>query len=430
MVQNAIPNADFSSGLSDWECTPFGVSLVDVSGKRFVMLGGEKGAAGICSEAIEVIPGARYRLRAEKAIRGDMDLAMISKSGVLRADSADEVVPIESPVRIQATTLAGRKVGISRIVLEPVGSRLKIESVRSTALFSPPGGPFQIVCEVRNVGSGTVADAEAVLISAHHEMLEEFRYPVHIAAVPVGEKSVLQWEVLRQRRAVATYKIKINYDRDELVTEGFTLKHQLRETDRKIHENVAGSRRWFSVGSRPLRLVAHETDIGFGPMLVSAPLDGVKLGAIHQPAQLVLQSGEAFAMFAELKKLGARGVELHGENEQARWAISITPDLRKKGVKIDVALTPKRRLSMSHIEFGPFQTQLPMIGSGDSGIVMAGKIECRVGWEAGGQSSMQCICSPEAGLIAARTEPVNMLPGVAYRYSATFNRKTADIMRG
>lgn len=394
------------------------------------MLGGEKGAAGICSEAIHVLPGARYRLWAEKAIRGEMDLAMIGKSGVLRADSADEVVAVESPVRIQATTVAGKKVGISRIVLEPVGSRLRIESVRSTALFSQPGGPFQIVCEIRNVGSDIVDDAEATIQSTDHEMLEEFRHPIRIGAVPIGDMAVIKWEVLRQLRAVARYKIRINYDRTELATEGFTLKHQLRDTERKIHENVAGSRRWFSVGSRSLRLVAHETDIGFGPMLVSIPLEKINLGAIHQPAQLVLQTGQSIALFGELKKIGSRGVELQGESEFGKWIIDVLPDLRRKGVLFQIALKPTRRLSLSHIEFGPFQTQLPMIHAVESAIVVAGKMECRLGWESPGRIHLKSSCSPEAGLYVARTDPLSMLPGVQYRFSAILCRKSVDIMRG
>ncbi len=426
---NLIPNADFSSGLSEWECTPGGVSVVAAAGKRFVMLAGETSAAAICSDPIEVVPNAAYRLWAEKAIRGDLQLAMIGRGTLDSPDGADEVVPTATPVRIQATGLPGKRVGISKVVMEPVGPRLRLDSVRSTALFAPPGSPFDILCEVRNTGSEPISLAEVVLESVDHEMLEEYRHPVPVPSLDVGASALLRWQVLRQRRAVAKFSLKLLLGKQIGETSGFTLKHQPRNLDKPVHENVAGTKRWFSVGGRTTRVVAHETDLGFGPMLVTAPLEKASLGVLHQCAQIVMGDGVAVPMFSELKRVTSRGVELVGALDIGRWTITVSPDLSNKGVLIEVGLTPRRRLDHAMLEFGPFQTQATMIAVGDGAMVLASKTPSELTWLPGPRTNIVSTASPDAGILIARTPAQKMLPGVLYRAAATIGRPSKAIIR-
>ncbi|MCL6624820.1 MAG: GTP-binding protein, partial [Fimbriimonadales bacterium] len=103
MGGNLIPNADFAQGLRGWDCTPTGVTLVSSERKRFVLLNGGRLAAAICSDPIEVLPGAHYILRVERALPGECQLALISRERVLEPDLNEEVVPQE-PVKKRRPT--------------------------------------------------------------------------------------------------------------------------------------------------------------------------------------------------------------------------------------------------------------------------------------------------------------------------------------
>lgn len=429
MAGSLIPNADFSYGLQDWECTPSGVTLVEASGKRFVMLAGVKSPAAICSDPIEVVPNAAYRLWAEKAIRGDVSLSMISRSAIVAPDGTEEVVPQETPVRIQVTSDAGKRAAIAKVVFEPVGRRLRLESLRSTALFANPGDPFEIVCTVRNTGSEPVADATVELRGEHLLMLEEYRYPRLVPELDVGETAVMRWEVLKQRRAVAPFEIHLAYDDKITVVTGSTLRHKPRDLDKPPRQNVSGARRWFSVGTSATRVVAHETDLGFGPLLVTSPLDKAVLGVLHQPAQLLLSDGQSFPLFAEMKKVGPRGVELYGSNDIAAWTISIQPELRLRGIMIEVALKPRKRIEMGSFEFGPFQTESSMIWDGTIANLILQSGQISLTWHPTIKNSIEITGSGEAGLLSARTKPQLFLPGVLYRASAVLCRPVAAIIR-
>jgi hypothetical protein len=398
MPGNLIPNADFSSGLQDWECTPSGTSLVETAGKRFVMLAGQKSPAAICSDPVEVVPNAAYKLWVEKAVRGDATLSMISRSGVVSPDGAEEVVPTETPVRVQVTSAAGKRAGIARVVLEPVGRRLKLESLRTTALFATPGEPFVIFCGVRNTGSEAVSDGTVELRGEHLIMLEEFRYPVPVPPLAVGESALIKWEVITQRRAVAQFAIELLYDNQSATISGSTLKHKPRDLDKPSQQNVAGGRRWFSVGPSATRVVAHETDLGFGPLLVTSPLDKAVLGVLHQPAQLVLGSGQIIPLFAEMKKVSARGIELSG-------------------------------LEMASFEFGPFQTESMMVLKNGVANVISQSGQIPLTWQATIKNALEVSGSSDAGLLIARTKAQLYLPGVQYRAAAALCRVSAAIMR-
>lgn len=402
---------------------------METTGKRFVMLAGQKSAAAICSDPVAVIASAAYKLWVEKAVRGDITVSMISRSGVASPDGAEEVVASESPVRIQVTASAGKRAGVAKVVLEPVGRRLRLESLRTTSLFAIPGRPFEIICAVRNTGSEPVSDATVELRGDDLIMLEEFRYPMPVPALDVGESALTRWEIIAQRRAVARFEIELQYDDHISAIPGSTLRHKPRDLDRPVRQNVAGGWRWFSVGPSATRVVAHETDLGFGPLLVTAPLDKAVLGVLHQPVQLVLGSGQIVPLFAEMKKVTARGVELSGSGDIGKWTTWILPELRLRGIVVEVGLTPRKRLDMASFEFGPFQTESAMILDGGVANVLCQSGHIALTWQPTMKSAIEVFGTEEAGLLAARTKPRVFLPGVLYRAAAILCRPSAAIMR-
>lgn len=431
-----------------------GVTLVSSERKRFVVLNGGRLPAAICSEPIEVLPGAHYTLRVERALPGECQLALISRERVIEPDLSEEVVPQESPVRIQVTAPTGKKVGVSRVALEPVGYRLKIQSVRSTYMFVPPGTPFEILCDLKNTGSEPIRSALATLYSDSLQLSEEYRHTLSLPEIPVGDRVTGRWLVLKQTKALATFQIEIQYEGGVTTTTGVTLKHTPRLPSAFVLPSIAGGARWFSVGSRGLRVTAHETDLDFGPLLVS--LDKGKnsqpapLGVLHHIAQLVAEDGTRYPLWARLKRRSHSGIELAGKNTVAEWRLLLTPEHAERGIAFRLHLRILRRLATTPgapptawIEFGPFQTVHTLALSGGlleiSGTregktqkvpFMRGEppmgggpplgenweplpVSIELAWGASGPAPSRLEADPDSGIATLILGPLKLIPGTS-----------------
>jgi hypothetical protein len=448
---NLIPNADFAQGLRGWDCTPTGVTLVSSERKRFVLLNGGRLAAAICSDPIEVLPGAHYILRVERALPGECQLAMISRERVLEPDLNEEVVPQESPVRIQVTAPKGKKVGVSRVALEPVGYRLKIQNVRTTYMFVPPQSPFEILCDLKNTGSEPIRGAVAILYSDSLRLSEEYRHTLTLPEIPIGGGVTGKWLVLSQTRALAKFQIEIQYEGGVVTTEGVTLKHTPRLPPTSLLSSIAGGARWFSIGSRGLRVTAHETDMDFGPLLVSLDkgrnFHPTPLGVLHHIAQVVASDGTRYPLWSRLKRRAPRGIELAGKNSVAEWRLHLAPEHAERGIVFRLNLRILRRLAMTPgapstawVEFGPFQTIHSLSRTGDflkiSGADEGGAPKAWMGrkdwksggpkqgenwesppdpvmlaWGAQGPAPCQLEVLPDSGVATLVWGPISLIPG-------------------
>lgn len=468
MGGNLIPNADFSHGLKGWDCTPSGVTLVTSDKKRFVMLNGGRLAAAICSDPIEVLPGAHYILRVERALPGECHLALISRERVVEPGLNEEVVPQESPVRIQVTAPKGKKVGVSQVTLEPIGYRLKIQSVRSTFMFVPPGAPFEVLCDLKNTGSEPIRSVTATLYSDSLHLSEEHRHTQTIPEIPIGGTTTAKWLVLRQTRSLATFQIEVQYEGGIVTAQGVTLKHTPRLPPNPLLPSVAGGSRWFSIGSRGLRITAHETDLDFGPLLVSLDkgqnFQPTRLGILHHIVQLVAADGTRYPLWSRLKRRAPNGVELVGKNPVAEWRLFLTPEHADRGISFRLTLRILRRISAtpgspttSWVELGPFQTTHSLsltgeflelserdIGDPSNASFSQSSIPNRLGryqrsptwenlhapvvlaWSAQGQLPFHLEAFPESGLVSLLLGPLNLIPGTTCSLSTILRIVTSQ----
>ena len=419
-MHNLIPNGSFETGLSEWEATPSGVTLIKTEAKRFVMLQAGTRSAAICSDPIDVTPGAAYVVEIERAMRGNCELAVISPNELLKPDHAGEVVPSEDKVRVQVTAHPGEKVGIAKVLMVPVGERLAIEGVRSTAGFRKSGEPFEIMCEIRNTGSKVVGSAVARLVSDQHELMEEHRSDHPLAAIEVGRSRTVVWPIKRQRAAHADFHIEVEHSGGTEKARGSTLRHLPKPPDVKPGSAIATGRRWISVGSRALRITAHETDLDYAPALLTTS-SGEEAGIFPALAQLVLPSGSVLPLWAKLKSSGPGGVELSGKNEYAEWTITVSPDLASKGVGIELKLNARKRLVGAVLELLPFQTLAPVRDESGALRLALPRESASLLWRAqSARLSFAAIISVESGLIALRSEPFTLTPGLL--------RATATVM--
>jgi hypothetical protein len=419
-MHNLIPNGSFETGLSEWEATPSGVTLIKTEAKRFVMLQAGTRSAAICSDPIDVTPGAAYVVEIERALRGDCEVAVISPNELLKPDHAGEVVPSEDKVRVQVTAHPGEKVGIAKVLMVPVGERLAIDGVRSTAGFRKSGDPFEIKCEIRNTGSKVVSSAVARLVSDHHELLEEHRSDHPLAAIEVGSSRTVVWPIKRQKAAYADFHIEVEHLGGTVRARGSTLRHLPKPPDVKPGSAIATGRRWISVGSRALRITAHETDLDYGPALLSTA-NGEEAGIFPAFAQLVLTDGTVLPLWAKLKTSGPGGIELSGKNEFAEYSIIIAPDLPSKGVGIELKLNARKRLTGVALELLPFQTLSPVHDESGTLRLALPRESASLLWRAqSSRLSFTALISIESGMITLRSEPFTLTPGLL--------RATATVM--
>jgi hypothetical protein len=425
---NLVPNGAFESGLNDWESTPSGVTLVRNETKRFVMLAAERHSAAICSEPIDLVPGGAYRVEVERAIRGDCDLAVIGRESLLHPDSAGEVIASESPVRVQVTARPGHRVGVSRVLVSPVGQRARILNVRSTAPFVKKGEPFEILCDIRNTGSEPIAMGLARLVTLKHDLAEEHRAEVRTPIIGVGATATVSWNVIAQRTALAPFEIQFEYASGAVKVDSATLRHTPRNPDQRTLQSVTGAKKWFSVGTRGLRITAHDTDLDMGPSLLAAS-EG-DLGVLLQLAQISLQSGACVPLWSVVRTVSPGGVALGGKNEFAEWVINVRPDHANKGISVELRLSPRRRLERANIELLPFQTTLPLSSEGGAPALRLPKSTVRLVWSAQSRTPFHTEVSESSGLVVLRSETATLMPGMAIRAVASVTRAASSIIRG
>jgi hypothetical protein len=409
---NLIPNGSFEAGLADWEATPNGVTFVQNEAKRFVMLTAEGHSAAICSEAIDVQPGAAYFVEVERAIRGDCEITVIGASSLLKPDHFGEVIPTERRVRVQVTARPGNRVGIARVLAKPVGARAQIENIRSTAAFHKPGEPFEILCEIKNNGSDALEAEVARLVTRDHDLMEE-RTEAYVPMLGAGESATASWSVQKQRLAYAPFEIEFEYPGGLIRAKGATLRHTPTTEPRTV-QSVAGGRRWFCVAGRKLRFIGHETDLEYGPGLLTTP-EGVNLGVLRQFGQIVEASGGVLPLWSKLRRLSPAGAELSGKNDVAEWDFLIRPDHASRGIAVELRLRAKKRLQGCRIEVAPFQTELPMRSSGASLELTTPKGLVFIAWSTVGRLGLSFEAFDQSGLATFRSERLTLGPGTPIR---------------
>lgn len=426
---NLIPNGSFEAGLKQWESTPSGVTFIKNETKRFVMLAAERHSAAICSVPISVVPGAAYRVEVERAIRGDCDISVIGKETLLRPDASGEIVAQEERVRVQVTARPGNRVGVGRVLVRPVGPRARLLNLRSTVAFRKPGTPFEILCEIRNTGSAPIVGAAIRFESEKHVLLEDHKQEIHPPDVAVGGAEQVSWQIAAQRTANAPYRIVLEYAGGRVETEGATLKHVPRLPETKPVQSVAGSKKWFTVGTRAIRLTAHETDLDFGPSLLTTA-EGYELGVVHAPAQIALARGGIVPLMSEVKAVGAGGVDLEGRNPLAEWSLSIRPQHSSRGITLDLRIHPRKRVPEANLEIAPFQSTLPLRFREGRIFLPAPKGDVRLGWKYSGKLKMEFEVSEASSLAVLRSELVTLTPAIPIRITATLHPAESAIIRG
>ncbi len=426
---NLIPNGSFESGLNEWESTPSGVTFVRNDAKRFVMLAAEKHSAAICSEPIEVLPGASYHVEVERAIRGDCDVSVIGRDTILHPDSSGEIVAAESPVRVQVTAKPGHRVGLARVLVMPVGPRARILNVRSTTAFRKPGEPFEVICEIRNTGSEPLKMGLARLLTEKHLLAEEHKQEIRLPEIPLGGSVDAMWVVANQRMALAPFFIEAEFANGVVKAEGATLRHVPHLPPTKVMQSVGGAKRWFTVGSRGLRLTAHETDLDFGPALLTAGPD-IELGVLHHLAQIALPNGGAVPLWSTLKRITPGGVSLTGKNDIAEWKLAVRPEHAAKGIVVELNLSPKRRIVGASLEMLPFQTPMRLGIQGGWPQIQTAKEAVRLGFSCTCKVPFLQQVSQASGLVVLRSEILTLSPGMPVRVVARIFRPESSIIRG
>lgn len=422
-----IPNPDFAQGMGSWEATPGGVTLVETHAKRFVLLAGQRRAAAICSDPVEVVPGAAYRLLVERAIPGEVQVLLLSREAARQVPPDAEFVAWDSPIRVQLTTPAGKRAGVARVSLEPVGARLEMSSVRDTAAFVDSGAEYEILVEVENTGSDAVSGATATLVAPYHDLAEEHRDLIRVPTLAPGETATLSWLIAKQHRASAEFEIRLEYGTRNQTLAGTTLRHRPRPPERKTLKSVDGGWQWFTISSRGLRLTAHETDFDYGPMLLTDEKMKRDLGVIQRIGRITHKDGAA-DLWSRKRRITPAGIQLAGHGEIAEWEVEIRPEHRLKGILLGMRLAPKRRIADAHLELAPFQTLLPLSERGGGFVVGPPGSEAHLMWSLSGGVEMRTRVLPRAGVVALVSSRIPLLPGRMQRIEAVLHRFEGGII--
>lgn len=426
-MMNLVPNAGFEQGLGGWEATPGGVALVQTHTKRFVMLAGERRAAAICSDPIEVTPGATYHLWVERAIPGDVQVLLLSRQGIRPATPDTEFVAWDTPIRIQLTTPAGKRAGVSRVVIEPVGPRLELSSARDTIAFIEPGQEYEILVEVENTGSEPVSNATATLLAPYHDLAEEHRDLVRVPSLNPGETTTLSWLISKQHRASAPFEVRLEHGLRNQTLSGATLRHRPRLPERKTLKSVDGGWQWFTLASRGLRLTAHETDFDYGPMLLTDEKAKRDLGVIQRIGR-ILHRGGGTDLWSRKRRITPAGIQLFGHNDLAEWEVELRPEHRLKGLMLSLRLTPKRRIADAHLELAPFQTLLPLSEGEGSFVIDPSGVASHLVWSINAPFDVRMRVLPRAGVVSLLSGRLPLLPGRTSRIEAVLHRFEGGII--
>lgn len=392
------------------------------------MLAGVHQPAAICSDPVELTLRGAYRLSVERAIAGDCSVLLLSRDGAYSIAPGEEFVAESSPVRVQVTCPAGKRVGIAAVRLEPVGKRLELSNLRDTLAFVEPGEPFWILADVENTGSEPVEFAEATLITSYHDLVEEHKEVVRVPTLQPGELHTVSWQILRQQRASAEFEVRLEYAGQTVEAASATLRHKPRPPDRQTLRSVDGGWQWFTVASRGLRLTAHETDFDYGPILLHEEKRRLELGVIHRIAIVRHEKG-AFDLWSRLKRRTPGGVELAGNNPFAEWEIELRPEHRLHGIAVHLKLTARKRIPGARVELMPLQTLKPLRGYASHFEIGEPDKPTPLAWSPVGTQPVYPRVKESAGLVTLTTEPLPLLPGRLVRLGAVLHRYDAGIIR-
>lgn len=425
MRENLIPNPDFEQGLLGWEATPGNVSLVDAPSGRTVLLRPGKGVAAICSDPIEVLPGARYVLEVGYRLPIKCEIAVLGQSGMVAPAQDGEVVANESPVRVQVTARAGANAGISFVRMQPVGPRFKVLEVSSSYPFTAPGAPFEITCAFTNVGSAPTPSGFAHLRAEHLDLLEEHKAEQAIEALAIGEVARVGWLIGRQRRALARFEIALEAGPAKISIASTSVKHIPRPPAADSIKSVVQARGWYSVGTRGLRLTGHETDMDYSPVHVGDDMGRTTFGVLDHIAQLSVAGLDLIPLWSTLARGGPGQVELRGANDFARWTIGLRPNHRDHGIDFELKLQPRRRLDSASVVLGPLRFAPGALGSEAKPIRRPRHEEPELDWQM--DDGIAEFVPPTSRSIS--TKPRTLMPGTTVRILATLARARKELAK-
>lgn len=352
MGENLIPNGDFAEGLSGWECSPSGVSLVTTASKRFILLSGEATASAILSSPIKLIPGAAYKVSKSVALAGDCELQLRTDEGSTPIELAGEFIAPTSVARIQISSDKSKRVGISEVRVEPIGARMELISVSDDYALRESGDAFQITAYVANSGSTDITRAKIRLIPTAQKLAEEHRSEQSIETLRVGATQSVSWGVLGQSRAISPFKIELEFAGKTAAIEGISLRHRPRLPAERLIKSVSGNKRCISIANRGLRITAHETDLDFGPLHIYGERNRTQIGVFHQMAQLKTKS-HTIPLWTSFKRVTPSSVELVGKSDIGDWSIVCSAEHHERGISFEVRLRMKKRIPNAVLELLP-----------------------------------------------------------------------------
>lgn len=425
MRENLIPNPDFEQGLLGWEATPGNVSLVDAPSGRTVLLRPGKGIAAICSDPIDVLPGARYLLEVGYRLPVKCEIAVLGRNGVVAPAQDGEVVAEESPVRVQITARGGPNAGISFVRMEPVGPRFKVLEVSSSYPFTLPGAPFEISCAFTNTGSATTPSGFAHLRAEHLDLVEEHKAEQAIEPLAIGEIGRVAWLIGRQRRALARFEISLEAGPAKVSVSNTCVKHIPRPPAADTLKSVVQARGWYSVGTRGLRLTGHETDMDYSPVHVGDDMGRTTFGVLDHIAQLSVAGSDLIPLWSKLARGGAGQIELRGANDLARWTIGLRPNHRDHGIEFEVKLQPRRRLDSASILMGPLRLAPGALGLEAKQGRQPRQLEQELNWYM--NDGIPQFVPPTSRSISTKLR--TLMPGTTIRILATLARVRKEIAK-
>jgi hypothetical protein len=246
-----------------------------------------------------------------------------------------------------------------------------------------------------------------------------------LSAIDVGDARSVVWPVRKQKASYASFEIEVEYAGGSERAVGSTLRHLPKPPDVKQSAGVATGRRWFSVASRALRLTAHETDLDYGPCMLSSA-SGTEIGIVTAFAQLVLPNGSVLPLWSKLKERGANGLVLAGRNDWLEWSLLVRADVASKGVGIELKTLGRKRLPGTHLEVLPFQTMEPMSIRDTLVIVRAPKEQVGLAWTASSpRLSFEFVAKPGSGLVALKSERFTLSPVLSRVVASIFPAERA-----
>lgn len=381
------------------------------------MLAGERTDAAVRSEPIDLVVGARYRLTRELALPGDCEILVLGETTAISPDQVDELIAQEPHARIQIRSIGGKKVGLARVSLVPVGPRVSVRHVRDTFAFASKNEPYHVIASVANEGSVPIPAALARFVPSCHKLFEEHKMEQPIGPIPVGESVEVRWSIAAQRRAIGQFRIEVDYGGHQASYEGLTLQHKPRQPEQRLTKSVLANRRVLSLANRGLRITAHETDLDFGPALVWHERHRTALGVLRHLA--LLHTGEGvIPLFSKFRKATETSVELTGASGGLEWMLFLRPDHFERAIAVEIRVRSRKQIKAAQLDVFPFLTNL-RLQAADGGISLCEKTGMSELHMVGTKGlPMQLQVHAGSGTAVLESERFAMAPGTWYRAEA------------